>query len=337
MKILVVETEAWERDRLHPLEKEHELVFIEERLSDHNASSYSDVEVISSFIYSDLGKRVLERMDNLKLIATRSTGTDHIDVDYCDSRGITVCNVPTYGATTVAEHVFALLLAISRNLTYALNRTVCGEFSNRGLRGFELRKKTIGLLGTGDIGGSVVPMALGFGMKVIAFDPKPRDDLTQEYGLLYVTMEELLERSDIISLHVPLNEKTKHMIAKQQIEKMKDGAVIINTARGALIKIEDLAQALLSGKLKAAGLDVLPEEPVIREEIELLRSVYEKQHDLETLLTGQVLMRMRNVVITPHTAFFTQEAIDRIFDTTINNIRAFEAGEPVNTIGGGEQ
>ncbi len=334
MKILVCETEAWEREHLERLGDEHELVFIEERVTRDNAADFADVDIVSSFIYSDLDGRVLEKLENLQFISTRSTGADHIDVDYCRSRGIVVSNVPSYGSTTVAEHVFALILAISRSLPAALSRTHCGEFSHRGLRGFELHGKTLGLIGTGDIGGCVAPMALGFGMEVIAFDPEPREDLIDRYGLSYVSMDELLERSDIVSLHVPLNEKTRHMIAKDQIAKMKDGAVIINTARGAIVKIDDMAQALLSGKLRAAGLDVLPEEPVIREELELLRSVYEKEHDLETLLTGQVLMRMRNVILTPHTAFYTEEAIGRILESTLDNIVGFTRGEPVNIVVG---
>ncbi len=334
MKILICETEPWEREPMESLKSEHDLTFIDSRLNKDNAADYAYAEIVSCFIYSDLGKRVVEKLPNLKLIATRSTGTEHIDSDYCQSRGIAVSNVPTYGSNTVAEHVFALLFAISRNLPAAFSRTACGEFSHRGLRGFELFGKTLGVIGTGDIGACVVPMAKGFGMEVMAFDPKPRDELVERYGLSYVSMDELLERSDIVSLHVPLNEKTRHMIAKDEIAKMKDGAVLINTARGALIKIEDMAEALLGGKLRAAGLDVLPEEPVIREEVELLRSVYDRQHSLETLLTGQVLMRMRNVVLTPHTAFYTEEAIDRILDCTIENIRGFTRGQPVNVVTG---
>lgn len=337
MKIAVFEAEQWERESFEPLQEEHEVTFSEERLTDENARDYADAEIVSTFIYSDLSASVLTEFENLKLIATRSTGSDHVDAEHCEEQGITVATVPTYGDNTVAEHVFALLLAISRNVVEAANRTSRGEFSQRGLRGFDLREKTLGIIGTGDIGAHVIRIAQGFGMKVVAFDVEPRDELSERYDFPYLPMEEVLATSDVITLHVPLNDETRHLIDGAAFEQMKDGVVLINTARGSVVDVEALAEALLSGKVAAAGLDVLPAEPVVREEAELLRSAYEHEHDLEVLLANHVLLRMRNVVVTPHTAFNTREAVERILDSTVENIKGFVKGEPENVVVGGSE
>ncbi|MFW6053202.1 MAG: NAD(P)-dependent oxidoreductase [Persicimonas sp.] len=269
----------------------------------------------------------------MKMVATRSTGFDHVDTDICRERGVTVSNVPTYGTNTVAEHVFALLLALSHHIVEAVDRTRRGDFSQQGLRGFDLRDKTLGIVGTGDIGRCVIEMAGGFRMNTIAFDMQPDPELAAELGFEYVGFDELLERSDIISLHVPLNDKTHHMISGEEFDKMQDGVVLINTARGKILDSQALLYALSSGKVAAAGLDVLPEEPAIREEAQLLRRIFREKHDLEALLADHVLLHMRNVIITPHSAFNTKEAIGRILDTTVDNIEAFLAGEPINTVG----
>jgi len=334
MKIAVFEAEKWERRSFEALQDEHEITFSDERLTEENADRFADAEILSTFIYSDLGEGVLKKFEKLELIAVRATGFDHVDTEHCEQQGITVANVPTYGDNTVAEYVFALLLAIGRNVVKAANRTSRGEFSHRGLRGFDLKGKTIGVIGTGDIGANVIPIAQGFGMEVIAFDVEPREELAKEYGFPYLPMEEVLARADVITLHVPLNDETHHLIDKEQFDRMKDGAVLINTARGSVVRAEALAEALMNGKVAAAGLDVLPAEPVVREEAELLRSVYEKEHDLETLLADHVLLRLRNVIVTPHIAFNTREAVQRILDTTVANIDGFMRGELENVASG---
>jgi D-lactate dehydrogenase len=191
----------------------------------------------------------------------------------------------------------------------------------------------MGVIGTGEIGQNVIKIARGFSMKVLAFDVAPDEEAAERLGYEYVSFDDLLARSDVISLHVPGNEKTQHLIDADAFAKMKDGAVLINTARGQIVHNQALVRALAEGKIAAAGLDVLPEEPVIREEAELLRSVYERKHDLDALLADSVLMRLRNVVVTPHSAFNTREAVDRILDTTAGNIRCFLRGEPQNTVG----
>lgn len=334
MKIAVFDAETWERDVLRCLETEHAIVATDAPLSAANADRFTDAEILSTFIHSDLGRGVLMRFPDLKLIATRSTGYNHIAVDFCRERGIAVANVPTYGTNTVAEHSFALMLAIAHRLIDAADRTRRGDFSNVGLRGFDLFGKTLGVIGTGEIGRCVIRMAKGFDMKVLAFDTRPTPHLAHALGFDYVPLVELLAASDIITLHVPATPQTEAMIGDAEFARMKDGAVLINTARGSVVDTEALLRALSTGKLAAAGLDVLPEEPVMREEAELLRAYFRRAHNLDTLLADHILLRMRNVVITPHNAFNTTEAVRRILDTTCDNIRAFASGRPINLITG---
>ncbi len=335
MKIVAFEVEDWEADAFGELSDDHGIETTDAALRPSNAGDYADAEIISTFINSQLGKNVLEQFDKLKMIATRSTGFDHIDLDHCRERGIVVANVPDYGANTVAEHVFGLLLTISHRLEEAIDRTRKGDFSPRGLQGFDLKGRTLGVVGTGDIGMSVIRIARGFDMEVLAFDIAPDEDAAKEFGFRYRTFDEVLGESDVITLHVPANDKTHHLINDEAFGKMGEGAVLINTARGEIVDIRAMARALAEGRLSAAGLDVLPEEPVIREEAELLRSVYEREHNLETLLANHVLTHMRNVVVTPHSAFNTREAVRRIIDTTTANIRAFARGEPQNHVNAG--
>jgi len=332
MKIVIFETEEWEWEPLQSLADSHDLVFVPERLKAENAAEFADADIISPFVYSRIDADVLAAMPQLKLIATRSTGYDHIDVETCHARGIGVATVPTYGETTVAEHVFALLLAVSHKMVEATDRTRRGDFNQRGLQGFDLMGKTIGIIGTGHIGLHTIRIAKGFDMKVLAHDLEPDTAAAKEMGFTYVPLEKLLAESDIISLHVPGGADTDNMIDEAAFDLMKDGAVLINTARGNLVDVNALLKALATGKLAGAGLDVLPEEPTIREEAELLRSVYMRHHNLETLLADHVLLHLRNVVITPHSAFNTREAMQRILVTTRANIDAFLAGNTLNLV-----
>jgi D-lactate dehydrogenase len=334
MKVTVFEIEEWEHKVFEGMNTELEIELVNKRLTIDNASHYAGADIISTFIYSNLSEEVLRQLSRLKLIATRSTGFDHIDLDYCRKNGVTVCNVPTYGENTVAEHVFGLLLAISHNLVLAIDRTRRGDFSLQGLQGFDLRGKTLGVIGTGNIGRCVIEIATGFRMKVVAYDVKPDRQLAARLGFRYVDMNELLATADIVTLHVPANEQTHHLISNEEFARMKNGVVLINTARGSVVDIQALVRALAEGKVAAAGLDVLPEEPVIREEAELLRSFFRKKYDLETLLADHILLRLRNVVITPHSAFDTREAIERILETTVENIKAFVGGKPQNVVAG---
>ncbi len=329
MNIVCFEIEDWESDTLRPLCRNLDITMTSDNLDQDNADKYADTRIISCFIYSNLRQPVLEKFKNLKLIATRSTGTDHIDLDYCRQRGIAVCNVPAYGEHTVAEHVFALLLALSRHIPQAAQRTREGDFSFKGLCGFDLYGKIMGIIGTGTIGLHAARIAKGFGMNVLGYDTQPH----QNADLTYVTFEQLLSQSDIISLHVPGTPKTRHMLSEKEFSIMKDGVIIINTARGPVIDVRALLRALQSGKVRAAGLDVLPEEPAIREEAELLRESFSQKHDLETLLADYALLHNKNVIVTPHSAFYTKEALDKILHTTSENIMAFLRGAPQNIVG----
>lgn len=332
MKIVVYEIEEWEKESFQPLRDRHEVVFESGPLTAETVCGHEDAEAVSVFIYSDLDKSVLERLPELRLIATRSTGYDHIGMEYCSQRRITVCNVPGYGEHTVAEHVFGLLLAISHRLREAFDRTRRGDFSLAGLQGFDLRGKTLGVIGTGRIGLCVIEIANGFGMRVLACDTNPDETAADRLGFDYVSMETLLSASDVVTLHVPGNDKTRHLLSTAEFQRMKQDAVLINTSRGTLVDAKALLHALADGRLQAVGLDVLQEEPAIREEAELLSSLFNKKHNIENLLADHVLLRLRNVYITPHSAFNTREAVQRILDTTIENIRSFAKGNPQNVV-----
>jgi D-lactate dehydrogenase len=331
MKIAVFEAEDRERAAFESLRAKHNVVFVPEPLKP-GMIQHADADIISTFIYSEMGQDVIDRFPDLKLIATRSTGFEHIDAVRCKERGIAICNVPIYGANTVAEHVFALLLSISHRMSEAVARAQRGHFSPFGLQGFDIAGKTFGIIGTGSIGRHVIRIAKGFAMNVIAFDVHQDEKLASELGFSYVTLDELLAQSDVVSLHVPSMPSTHHLICTESIAKMKTGAVIINVSRGDLIETGALIQALTTGKISAAGLDVLPDEPMIREEARLINTIFGNEGELRTLVANHILLRLRNVVVTPHSAFNTKEAVDRIVNTTADNIAAFLAGTPKNLV-----
>ncbi|MGM0380939.1 MAG: hydroxyacid dehydrogenase [bacterium] len=295
----------------------------------------SEAEVLSVFIRSDCSREELEGWSDLSLIATRSTGYDHIDIDFCDERGISVCNVPTYGDNTVAEHTFALILGLSRRIQQAVLRTQRGEFSCDELRGFDLRNRTIGVIGTGHIGKHVIKMARGFGMDVVAYDLKEDSFVAELLGFEYVDMPELLERSHIISLHCPLTEQTKHMLGQKEFERCRDGVLVINTARGGLIDSEALLDALDEGKVGGAGLDVIEGEDLILEEPKIIDKDFDRQQ-LRQLVQGNQILKRDDVIFTPHMAYNSQEAVERILDTTAGNINAFARGESCSEIISGD-
>lgn len=332
MKIVVFELEDWERKMLDRLRDEHELMLTSEPLNTQVREDFVDADAISTFVYSDVSAGSLSQLKNLKLLATRSTGFDHIDIRYCRENRITVCNVPAYADETVAEHVFALLLSISHKVVESVGRTRTGDFSQDGLRGFDLRGKTMGVIGTGSIGRNVVRIARGFGMNVVAFDLKPDEEFASSMGFRYVDMDDLLSSVDVLTLHVPATEKTRHLISKSEFSKMKDGSILINTARGEIVDVQALLEALASKKIAAAGLDVLPEEPTIREEAELLHYIFAEQHDLRTLFADHMLVHRPNALVTPHNAFNTCEAVTRLLNTSAENIVSFAKGEPQNVV-----
>ncbi len=332
MKIAFLELQSWEEKYLRGrVDGTHEIVALPGVLEDKQFARIADAEIVSPFIYTRLTAERLAKLPQLTMIATRSTGFDHIDMAECARRGITVCNVPFYGENTVAEHTFALILALSRKVHEAFVRVRAGNFSLEGLRGFDLKDKTIGVVGAGRIGLHVIRIARGFGMKVLAFDIKRDNFWAEVLGFEYAELNDVLGRSDIITLHAPYNRHTHHLINRDNIHKIKRGAILINTARGGLVNTDALLKALDDGILAGAGLDVLEGEETIYEESALLGDATNPEK-LRTAIQNHVILKKPNVVFTPHNAFNSQEALERILDTTAENIAAFAAGAAKNVV-----
>ncbi|PIR04884.1 MAG: hydroxyacid dehydrogenase [Candidatus Liptonbacteria bacterium CG11_big_fil_rev_8_21_14_0_20_35_14] len=334
MKIGIWRIKGWEKDYLESALKGHEVSFFEGDLNKDTIPSDTSFEIISVFVGSLLDSEVINALSNLKLITTRSTGFDHIDLETAHKKNIQVAYVPTYGENTVAEHAFALLLCLAHRIYEGYDRLrEKGVYSFEGLEGFDLKDKTIGIIGTGHIGQYAIKIANGFSMKVIAFDAFPKKDLNNELNFEYKNiLDELLSESDVVSLHVPYIKETHHMINKNNILKMKKGSVLINTARGALVETEALVSALEGGHLAGAGLDVFEEEDVAKDELGYLLSGSDKS-DLKVVLENHKLIDMNNVIVTPHSAFNTKEAKTRILNTTLENINSFiEKGEAENLV-----
>jgi len=308
-------------------DKKFELLFSADVLTDNTIPGFINVvEVISPFIYSDISAKVISKAKKLKLISARSTGYNHIDLETAKKRNISVANVPFYGENTVAEHTFALILTLSRNLHKAYVRTIKNDFSLAGLQGFDLRGKTLGVIGAGSIGVHVIKIAKGFGMKIIATDAKPNHIFTELLDFSYVPLDELLNRSDIITLHCPYNQHTHHLINMNNITKVKKGALFINTARSGIIEPKALYYAIEKGIFGGAGLDVFEGEELIKEENQMLTKNVSVEH-LEAILKRNILLKQENVIITPHMAFDSVEAVERILDTTAENIKSFFEGK----------
>lgn len=332
MKVVIFEAEEWEAKACRALSSDHDLTCVNARLSPTEATRHRDAEAISTFINSRLSADVLEQMPKLKLIATRSTGYDHIDLPWCVSHGIAIANVPDYGDVTVAEHSFALMLAAARHVVEAVERTRRGNFAQDELRGMELRGKTLGVIGTGRIGLRAIEIARGFGMDVAAFDVVQNEDAASQLGFRYLPFHDVLAVADVLTLHLPATAETEDLISDHQFEQMKPGALLINTARGNIVSVPALVRALAAGNLSAVGLDVLPLEPLIREEAEVFRGPPLEKGNLEALVANHVLLRFPNVIVTPHIAYNTHDAVARIIETTIANIEAFAAGKVQNLV-----
>ena len=334
MKIGFFEIEDWEIDYLKNQLTSAELFFTKEKLNKDNLPVQRDFDIISVFVGSNIDKEVINAFPNLKLITTRSTGFDHIDVAGAKEKNIPIAYVPGYGDNTVAEFAFGLILNLSRKIYTGFDQIrETGSFSLEGLRGFDLNGKTIGIVGTGRIGRYMVKIAKGFGMKVIAFDAKPDENFAKEMSFQYLSLDDVLAQSDIISLHVPYFESTHHLINSQNISKIKKGALLINTSRGAVVETGALIRGLNEKILGGVGLDVLEEEGAIQDEKSLILYGRPEEHDLKTLIQNHVLIDMPNVIITPHNAFNTQEALQRILDTDIENIRSFtEKKQPIYSV-----
>lgn len=316
----------------HVLEHKAELHFSPKRLTYDNIAEAAPADYIVSFIYSDLSQRSLEQLRNLKGIVTMSVGIDHIDTDEAARRGINISNVPAYGPNTVAEHTIALLLAMSRNIVPSVERTRAEIYDYTGLTGWDLMGRTIGIVGTGKIGAHVAKIAWGLGMKIIAYDPKPNQSLLDHFGIQYVSLEDLLKNADVITLHVPGSKENRHFIGTPQFAMMKRGVVILNTARGTLIDPQALISALDQGIVFQAGIDVLEEEGLLKEEKQFF-SKYFDMKSYQTALANHELMRNPRVLVTPHNAFNSREALSNILQTTAQNVEGMLTNDFVNVAG----
>ena len=347
MSIYFLETEASEVAFFEAAFPGHDLRFVP-RL----AAVGADAQALCLFIHLPVDDDFLRRHPALRLIATRSTGTDHLDLAACRARGVTVCHVPSYGEHTVAEHTFALILTLSRRLREV---TVCPSqsrhLSYEATRAIELRGKTLGVVGAGRIGRHVIRMAEAFGMRVLAFDTAVREAVPQGPGCEFVPFKRLLGESHIITLHVPLRPETRHLLNRDTIGRCRPGVILINTARGGLIDTDALLEALEAGQVSAVGLDVLEDDDgrgedtakIIGEQIirrlhamntsaELHDREAGRVKELQDLMRNKRLLALPNVVFTPHVAFNSVEAIARINTTTAENIRGFLGGAPVNVV-----
>jgi len=327
--------EDWQRayleDGLDDLDTSVETTFHGASLQEVPEPDLESTQILSVFIDSDCGREQLEKLPDLQFVTTRSTGFDHVDLDVCRERDIPVSNVPTYGEHTVAEHTFALLLNLSRRVHEVVQSTPPGDFEFGGTRGFDLRGKTMGLIGTGHIGKHVAKMARGFGMDVVAHDVDEDPFIAELLNYRYVSLDDLLESADIISLHLPLNDHTHHILGADELKRCKDDAIIINTARGGLIDTNALLRELENDHLGGAGLDVIEGEEMILSEPELNEKEFSREK-LEQLVENSRLLKRDDVIFTPHMAYNSREAIERILDTTIGNIRSYLDGQPTNTV-----
>ncbi len=324
MKIGFFELEGWEKDVIIKALPEHELYFSDKKISEDEMPERRDFDIVSLFVSSRVTAKVIEEFPNLKLVTTNSTGFDHIDCAACRARGITVAYVPGYGNNTVAEYAFGLLLNLTRKIYQAIDQIKeRDDFSQNNLRGIDLKGRTMGVLGTGRIGRETIAIAKGFGMKVIAFDPYPNAQAVQELGFEYKTLDEVLANADCILIHCPLSDSTRHLINMENVKRMKRGAYLVNTARGPIVETDAIVYGLQNGILAGVGLDVLEEEGETKDELQFLAKSGTREEELRTILENHVLMKMPNVLITPHNAFNSQEALMRILGTTIENIKGF--------------
>ncbi len=298
--------------------KGHQLKFFSSQLNEKNIKSISSCNIISAFIGSKVNSKILDKLPNLKLIITRSTGFDHIDIEECKKRGIKVSNAPLYAKNTVAEHAFALLLSLTRQLPIISNNVRRNKFSIKELKCIDLKGKTLGVIGVGRIGSNMIKIASGFQMKIIAHDIIKNKNLEKSIPFQYVSLDFLLRNSDIISLHIPLTKSTRHLINRSAFSKMKKSVFLINTSRGELIDNSSLLEALNNKKLSGLGLDVIEGE-------ELLRNG--KSSSILKEIIGH-----KNVIFTPHVAYLSNESHLRLLHETISIINKFTKNKHLSYI-----
>lgn len=333
MRIAFFELEGWENHLILKEFPHHEVYLSRNKLTPDEIPSDTGFEALSVFVDSRLTADVIAKFPNLKFIAARSTGYDHIDIAACKARGIAVSYVPGYGDNTVAEFAFGLLLSLTRKVYLGADRVKeHGSFSLEGLRGVDLLGRTIGVIGTGRIGRHALRIAQGFGMRIVAFDTKPDQQFAKDTGFEYHPLEELLRMSDIITIHCPLTPETKNLINMQNVNQMRRGSYLVNTARGGIVSSEALIWALQNGFLAGAALDVLQEEGETKDELHMLTSGHPNSEALENMLRNHILMKMPNVLVTPHMAFNSVEALQRILNTTLANVKGYAKNELSNLV-----
>lgn len=311
---------------------DHHWVFQPEALTDETVDV--DAEVISVFVNHTVSRELIEKMPKLRLIAARSTGFNNIDLESASERDITVVNVPNYGENTVAEHVFMLLLALARKLVPTVDATKDGIYQPSELSGFDLKDKTLGVVGVGRIGQHSARIGKGFGMNILGYDPHGKQEIADEIGFSYASLGDVLSKSDIITLHVPLTPENVHIINTGTIKQMKEGVILINTARGELVDTNALLFALQSGHIAGAGLDTVEGEQFLSEETEI-NAILDRKVSRETLINlaeTEMLLRLPQVLITPHSAYNTAEAVGRINAITADNIIKYWYGEIPNRV-----
>lgn len=298
----------------------HQLLFIPESLSLETVHLAKDCAAIAAFVSDDLGSDVLQELERLGLryLCLRSAGYNHLNLSVARKLGILAARVPAYSPNSVAEHAVALMMALNRHIATANAATHRLDFSLDGLVGFDMKDKTVGIIGTGKIGGALASIMHGFGCTVYVFDKVRNPELISRYDVRYRSLPELCRTSDIISLHVPLSLETELMINKKLIAQMKPGVMLINTGRGKLVNTADVIAALKTGQIGAFGMDVYRDE-----------SLFFKNHNGEILKDDLLarLMTFENVIITGHQAFLTREALTNIAATTVYNLDCFEKGE----------
>ena len=318
MKIVLFDAKSYDRDHFDEVNKDfgYDIEYLTPELNSHTALLAKGADVVCPFVNCTVDRETIDKLNDegVKLIALRSAGFNNTDYNYALSKGIPVVRVPAYSPHAVAEHSFALLLALVRKLTHAYVRTREFNFSLSGLVGIDLYGKTIGIVGTGKIGKAAIGIAKGFGMKVLAYDPYP----TPIDDVVYTDLDTLLSSSDVVSLYCPLTKENRHLINSETIKRMKNGAYLINTSRGGLIDSEALLEALKDKKLGGAALDVYEEEAGI---------FYTDQSD--TGIEDDTLARlisMPNAIITSHQGYLTKEALEAISRTTLQNVKDFIDG-----------
>lgn len=322
MKILFFGTKGYDRDFFEKLEKEGayhdiDIDFIDPNLTPETARLAEGYEAVCAFVNMDLSEKTINilKQDGVKLILMRCAGYNNVDLHAASQAGMVVMHVPSYSPEAVAEHAMALVLTANRHTHKAYIKCRENNFNLTGLMGVDLYGKTAGIVGTGKIGAAMARICHGFGMRVIGYDRYPDKSLD---FVEYVDFEHLLAEADLISLHCPLTEETHHLINQETIQKMKDGVILVNTSRGALIKTEDLIQGIRDEKFFAVGLDVYEEET---------GTVYEDMSDrIMEHSTMARLFSFPNVMVTSHQGFFTREALLAISRTTMDNALAFVEG-----------